>query len=311
MTARPLALLVLATAGSLVAALAAGCSTPPVTQSPNSNPARTIQIIAAENFWGDIAAQLGGAHVRVSSIVSNPATDPHDYEPTVFDGRLVASANLVIVNGIGYDTWADKLLAANQSPERVELNLGQVLHASATGNPHVWYSASDVRTVVDAMVTEFQQLDRADAGYFARHRTTFLNQSLAQYDSLVKNIKAKYAGTPIGASESMVEPLAQDLGLTVLTPRSFLDAISQGSDPTAADNKTIDQQIATKRIKVYVYNSQNATPDVQAQVAAAKAAGIPVATVTETLTPQTATFQQWQVAQLKRIQQALREGTGR
>lgn len=311
MTARPTPLLVLATAGSLVAALVAGCSTSPVTQSPNSDPARTIQIIAAENFWGDIAAQLGGAHVRASSIVSNPATDPHDYEPTAFDGRLMAGANLVIVNGIGYDAWADKVLAANQSPERAELNIGQVLHAPDTGNPHVWYSPSAVRTVANAMVAEFQRLDHADAGYFARHRTTFLNQSLARYDSLVRDIKAKYAGTPIGASESMVAPLAQALGLNLLTPPSFLNAISEGSDPTAADKQAIDRQIATKQIKVYVYNSQNATPDVQAQVAAARAAGIPVVTVTETLTPQTATFQQWQVAQLKNIQQALHEATGR
>jgi zinc/manganese transport system substrate-binding protein len=165
--------------------------------------------------------------------------------------------------------------------------------------------------VVNAMVNEFQQLDPDDTGYFAQHKKTFESSSLAQYNSLIRDIKTKYAGTPIGASESIVAPLARDLGLTMLTPASFLDAISEGSDPTAADKQTIDQQITRKQIKIYVYNSQNATPDVQAQVAEAKSAGIPVATVTETLTPQTATFQQWQVRQLKGIQQALHQATGR
>ncbi|HEX5120376.1 MAG TPA: zinc ABC transporter substrate-binding protein [Pseudonocardiaceae bacterium] len=307
MTARPTTLLVLAAAGALVA----GCSSPPVIQAPNSFTSRTIQIVAAENFWGDIAATLGGAHVRVSSIISNPATDPHDYEPTAFDGRLMAGAGLVIVNGIGYDPWADKLLAANQAPERVELNIGQVLNVPDGGNPHVWYSPVDVHTVVKAMVKEFQQLDPSDSAYFAAHLKTFDNTMLARYDSLVGSIKSTYAGTPIGASESIVAPLAQDLGLTMLTPPSFLNAISEGSDPTAADKRTIDAQISSKQIKIYVYNSQNATPDVQAQVAAAKAAGIPVATVTETLSPQTSTFQAWQVRQLQGIQQALHQATGK
>jgi zinc/manganese transport system substrate-binding protein len=108
-----------------------------------------------------------------------------------------------------------------------------------------------------------------------------------------------------------VTPLAEGLGLKMLTPESFLDAISEGTDPTAKDKQTIDRQISEKQIKVYVYNSQNATPDVQAQVKAAKAEGIPVATVTETLTPAGASFQAWQVRQLQGIEKALGQATGR
>jgi zinc/manganese transport system substrate-binding protein len=134
---------------------------------------------------------------------------------------------------------------------------------------------------------------------------------MGQYNKLISDIKSKYAGTPIGASESIVTPLAAGLGLKMLTPETFLNAISEGSDPTAADKTTVDAQIKGKQIKVYVYNSQNSTPDVQTQVDSAKAAGIPVATVTETLIPADATFQDWQAKQLQGIEQVLAQATGK
>src|SRR5207244_4903114 len=130
---------------------------------------------------------------------------------------------------------------------------------------------------------------------------------LGEYHHLISEIHAKYAGTPVGASESIFAPMAQALGLHLVTPPSFLRAISEGTEPTAADKATIDHQITSHEIKVYVYNSQNATPDVQRQIEEAKAAGIPISTITETLVPATATFQAWQVAQLKALATALHQ----
>lgn len=291
-------------------ALTAACSTAPASGSPDSGGSHTrITVVAAENFWGSIAGQLGGDHVTVTSIITNPETDPHDYEPTPADARTVASAGFVIVNGIGYDPWASKLLSADPADGRTVLTVGDVVGVQQGGNPHRWYSPTDVHRVIDRITADYQRVDPADASYFAAQRQKFDTQGLAQYDRLISDIKAKYAGTPIGASESIVTPLAEGLGLRLLTPESFLDAISEGSDPTAADKTTIDGQIEHHLIKIYVYNSQNATPDVQAQVAEAKAAGIPVATVTETLDPATATFQDWQVRQLRGIEAALARGT--
>src|SRR6201999_1744623 len=128
---------------------------------------------------------------------------------------------------------------------------------------------------------------------------------LARYDELEGRIKAKYTGTPIGASESIVAPLADSLGLNLITPASFLTAISEGTDPSVADKSSIDQQIKNHQIKVYVYNTQNSTPDVSAEVAEAKAAGIPVSQVTETLSPADATFQDWMVSELAALEAAL------
>jgi zinc/manganese transport system substrate-binding protein len=247
----------------------------------------------------------------VTSIINNPASDPHTYEPTPADGRAMASAQYAIVNGIGYDPWAPKMIAASPSANRSVLTVGELVGVPAGGNPHRWYSPDDVHTVIEQITADYKKIDPADAAYFDTQKQTFETQGLGQYTKLISDIKSKYAGTPIGASESIVTPLAAGLGLKMLTPETFLNAISEGSDPTAADKTTVDAQIKGKQIKVYVYNSQNSTPDVQAQVDAAKAAGIPVTTVTETLIPAEATFQDWQTKQLQGIEQALAQATGK
>ena len=300
----------LALVASCAAVTMAACATTAPTQTSNASDTK-ITVVAAENFWGSIAAQLGGSHAAVTSVITNPETDPHDYEPTTADGRTIAGAKLVVVNGIGYDPWATKLVAANNTAGQTVLNVGDLVGVPVGGNPHRWYSPQNVRQVIDQITADYQKIDPADADYFATQKQNFENQGLAEYNQLISDIKAKYSGTPIGASESIVTPLAEGLGLTMLTPETFLDAISEGSDPTAADKATIDNQIRNKQIRIYVYNSQNSTPDVQSQVDEAKAAGIPVTTVTETLSPATDTFQQWQVAQLRGIEAALHQATGK
>jgi zinc/manganese transport system substrate-binding protein len=292
---------------ALGAVLLAGCATTAPTAAADGR----ITVVAAENFWGSIAAQLGGEHAAVTSVIANPNTDPHDYEATAADGREVALAGLVLDNGVGYDPWMSQLVAADPDPHRIELTVGPLVGVGAGGNPHRWYSPTDVHRVIAAITADYQRLDPADAGYFAARRDAFEHTGLHAYDQLVASIRTTYAGTPIGASESIVAPLAQGLGLDLTTPASFLDAISEGSDPTAADKSLVDAQIRRRQIKVYVYNSQNSTPDVRAEVSEARAAGIPVATVTETLDPAGDTFQDWQVRQLRGLATALHEATGR
>jgi zinc/manganese transport system substrate-binding protein len=270
-----------------------------------------LQVVAAENAWGSIAAQLGGDRVRVTSIVVSPDADPHDYEPTPRDARTMATANYVVVNGVGYDPWATKLAKATSGDGRTVLTVGDLVGARNGDNPHRWYSPEDVRRVVGRISADYSRLDPAHADYFVQQRQRFEGQDLRGYSTLIADIKARHHGTPVGASESIFAPLAADLGLDLVTPASFLSAISEGSDPSARDKATIDAQIHDRKIKLYVYNSQNATPDVQRQVAEARQAGIPVATITETLTPATASFQAWQTRQLQALAAALAQGTGR
>ncbi|MET8541211.1 zinc ABC transporter substrate-binding protein [Kitasatospora sp. NPDC004799] len=294
-----------------VLALVAACSQSSAGGSPPTPSGGAIRVVAAENFWGSIAAQLGGEHVKVTNIISSPDADPHDYEPTAADARTVAGAQYAVVNGVGYDAWATKLLDANPVSGRSVLTVGELVGVKEGGNPHRWYSPSDVHRVIERITEDYKRIDPADAAYFDRQKNTFESQALGRYNQLISDIRTKYADTPVGASESIVTPLADDLKLKLLTPEPFLDAISEGTDPTAQDKATVDRQIGNREIKVYIYNSQNSTPDVQAQVKAAEAQGIPVTTVTETPDPSDASFQDWQSAQLQALEQALAKATGK
>jgi zinc/manganese transport system substrate-binding protein len=268
-----------------------------------------LQVVAAENFWGSIAAQLGGEKADVRSIIVEPATDPHSYEPTARDARAIAGAQMTIVNGLGYDAWAPRLLRASPSSERVELDVGEVLGLGEGANPHQWYSPSAVRRVIAAIVAGYDRLDPSAASYFAGRERAFLEHDLARYDALRREIRERYAGTPVGYSESIFRPLGEDLGLKLLTPYSFAKAIAEGDDVTARDKQTVDDQARKRLIRIWVFNSQNVTPDVQRVNELAHERRIPVATVTETLAPAGDSFEQWQSAQLEGLARALRQAS--
>lgn len=291
-----------------LALLLAGCGG---SAGSSSASAGKLQVVAAENSWGSIATQLGGSKVAVDSIIDNPNTDPHSYEPTASDGALAARSQMAIVNGIGYDSWASKLLAANPSSARVVLDVGNLLGLKEGDNPHQWYSPSSVQRVIDQIVADYKQLDPKDAAYFDQRRATFESSELAEYNRLRSEIRSRFAGVPVGYSESIFQPLGADLHLKLMTPYSFAKAISEGTEVSAADKQTVDRQAEAGAIKVWVYNSQNATPDVQRVNQLSRAAHVPIATVTETLSPASANFEQWQSAQLRSLLQALHRATGR
>ncbi|HZQ81541.1 MAG TPA: zinc ABC transporter substrate-binding protein [Gaiellaceae bacterium] len=285
--------------------LAAGCGA-------SAQRARgTLDVVAAENFWGSIAAQLGGDRVSVTSIVVDPAADPHSYDPTAKDARAFAGAQLAIVNGIGYDSWASHLIAANPVSGRDTLDAGDLLGLQEGDNPHQWYSPASVQKLIDAIVAEYDKLRPHDRAYFATRKRRFETVSLARYDTLRAGIHRRFAGTPVGYSESIFQPLGRSLGLRLLTPYSFAKAVAEGTDISAKDKEAVDAQAAQRKIAVWVENSQNETPDVRQVTAIARAHHIPVVTVTETLSPASDTFEQWQAAQLARLVHALHEATGR
>ncbi|HEY1833234.1 MAG TPA: zinc ABC transporter substrate-binding protein [Solirubrobacteraceae bacterium] len=267
-----------------------------------------FQVVAAENFWGSLAAQLAGSKASVRSIIVNPATDPHSYQPTAGDARAVAASNMTIVNGLGYDGWASQLLQASASGARVVLNVGHVLGLPEGSNPHRWYYPHDVEAVIDAITSDYQRLDPSDAAYFAARRRTLLGPGLARYDALRKQIKSRFAGVPVGYSESIFQGLGEDLGLRLMTPSGFPKAVAEGTDVTLSDKQTVDEQATDHEIDVWVFNSQNVTPDVERVNDLARTAHIPIATITETLSPATASFQSWQVAELEALLAALEKG---
>jgi zinc/manganese transport system substrate-binding protein len=294
-------------------ALAAACLTAALAPPDGASgaPSRGFVVVAAEDMWGSIATQIAGGRATVESIIVNPDTDPHEYEPTAADARLLAVSNMAIVNGIGYDPWASELLAANPSGARVVLDVGRLLGLSQGDNPHQWYSPGSVIRVTAAIVAGYDKLDPADATYFAARERRFERTSLARYDALRAEIRRRFAGVAVGYSESIFQPLGSSLGLRLLTPPAFTTAIAEGTDPGARDLQTVDRQAHQRLIKVWIFNSQNETPDVQQVNAIARARGIPIVTITETLSPATFSFEQWQVAELEQLIAALHRATGR
>jgi zinc/manganese transport system substrate-binding protein len=289
----------------LLAAVLSGCG------GTSSASTTGVRVVAAENFWGSIAKQIAGSKASVQSIIVDPAEDPHAYEPKAQDARALATAQLAIVNGVGYDPWAPRLLTANPASGRIVLTVGDLFGLKEGDNPHRWYNPANVDTVAHTIETDLAKLDTKNASYYANQLRTFETTDLAQYHGLIAQIKSRYAGVPVGASESIFALQSPALGVDLITPPSFTKAISEGTDVSAQDTITTEQQITRHQIKVWIYNSQNATPQIQRLNALARANHIPIATVTETLVPQTATFERWQVTQLQGIERALHQATGR
>jgi zinc/manganese transport system substrate-binding protein len=273
---------------------------PPATHSEQ------LKVVAGESFWASIAAQLGGFRVSVHSVVSDPNADPHEYEATTADARAFAEADLVILNGAGYDGWGTKLLAASQSQHQQVIDVAQLLGKKAGDNPHFWYDPAAVVKVADAITAIYASIDPAMAtkGYFDLQRDEF-SKALAPYTSEIATIRQKYAGAAIGATESIFVYMADALSLNLTTPSAFMDAIAEGNDPPAAAVAQFHDQIAGNQIKVLVYNVQTATAVTTNLKALAAAHHIPAVGVSETLQPQNAKFQDWQLAQLKSLESAL------
>ncbi len=302
----------LALQGLLATVLAALVIAVPLSSRAAAGAAHSpLVVVAAENFWGSIAAQLGGDRVSVSSIVVNPDTDPHDYEPTASDARAMAGSQVAIVNGIGYDNWASQLLDANPSSSRAVVDVGDLLGLKTGANPHQWYSPSSVRKVVGAIVDALDREDPSGKTYYAARARHFEASSLARYDALRAEIRKRFAGVPVGYSESIFQPLGDDLDLRLVTPPTFVKAIAEGTEVSAKDIETVERQARDRVVKVWIFNSQNLTPEVQRVNAIARSEHIPIVTITETLSPQTANFEQWQSAQLERLISALHKATGK
>jgi zinc/manganese transport system substrate-binding protein len=273
------------------------------SQSVSNTSGGAIKIVAAEDFYGNIAQQLGGNKVSVTSILSDPNVDPHEYESDVQDGIAITNANIVIENGLQYDTWMDKLLSASPNANRIVLTAGTIAPDPLPENPHVWYGIDTISAIAGAITDALIKTDPADTAFFQNNLTTF-NDSLAPITAKLDEMKAQYSGTPVGLTETIYLYQTEPMGLNVLTPFTFEKAIAEGNDPSAQDVNTTDQQIAGKKIKVLIYNSQTVTPITTNLQSAAQANDIPVVPVTETMPPND-TYQTWMIDELNALEIAL------
>jgi zinc/manganese transport system substrate-binding protein len=275
--------------------------------STTSESSTVIQVVAAENFWGSLVSQLGGAHVNVTSIISDPNIDPHEYESNPTNAIALTNAQFIIVNGAGYDTWALDIIAAENTPSQVVLNVQELINQSVDANPHFWYSPYYVNDTVAAMYKDLVKIDPVDISYFRQQYVT-LNASLWQsYMSQEVYIKEHYSGVPVASTESIFVYMANATGLDVVSPAPFMNAVAEGNDPPAQSVAQFETllQGGNSSVRVLVYNEQTVTPLTQNIKAEAAQYQIPTIGVTETIQPPNATFQAWMQGELYSLTNAL------
>jgi zinc/manganese transport system substrate-binding protein len=264
-----------------------------------------VRVVAAENFWGNIVSQIGGSHVKVTSILSDPNTDPHEYESDARDAAAISDADLVVENGIGYDDFMADLMSASPNSGRQVLNVAKVLHVTGNDpNPHIWYDTARLPQVAANIADALAAKDPADAATFKANEQTF-DVSLKPITAVIAQIKAKYAGTKIAYTERVPGYLIQAAGLVLGVPASFTQAVEDGTDPSPADTANFDTAIKTKTVKVLLYNGQVTDSQTTQIKQLATSSGVPIVGVTETLPPTDKDFQTWQLRQAQELLAAL------
>ena len=261
-----------------------------------------IAVVAAENFYGDIARQIGGDRVAVVSIMNNPDQDPHLFETTPGIVRQIATAQIAIVNGADYDPWMEKLLAAAPRPGRLVVNVAVLNGRKAGDNPHLWYDPAIIRRVAVALEADFNKADKEHAASYAARLKTFL-ASLERVTQRIAQIKAKYAGQAVTATEPVFGLMAEALGLKMRNEK-FQLAIMNDTEPSARDVAAFERDLKERQIRVLFYNKQASSKIVQHLVELARDAKIPVVGVTETAPPDLS-YQDWMLGQLADTEKAL------
>jgi len=259
--------------------------------------------VASTNVWGNIAEQIGGDYVQVTSILSDPSADPHLFESDAKTASTIADSQLVIVNGLGYDEFMDKLLGASVATDRSVLNVSEVLKASPDANPHLWYDLPRIQEVALAIQNELINIDPDHKADYEANTQAFIT-SLKPLTDKIEQINQQYAGKGATYTERVAGYLLEDAGLADKTPEDFAAAVESGSEPSPQQVYSFEQVLAGGSVVVLLYNNQ-AVNDVTTQIQnSATKNNVAVVGVSETI-PKGKTFQAWQLDQLNAILEAL------
>jgi zinc/manganese transport system substrate-binding protein len=261
-----------------------------------------INVVAAENFYADMAGQIAGDRANILSIISNPDQDPHLFETTPSVVRDIAAARIVILNGANYDAWMERLLKASPQPGRTVVSVADVLGKKAGDNPHLWYAPDAAPAVATAISEALSAADPSHRADYTNRLKTFV-ASLEPMRQKIAAIRAKYAGLPITATEPVFGYMANALKLEMRNTH-FQLAIMNDTEPSANDVAAFERDLKHRKVRVLLYNKQASDKLVQRFVELARASNIPVVGVTETAPPGVS-YQDWMLAQLNDLEKAL------
>lgn len=264
-----------------------------------------LQVVASTNVYGNIVQQIGGSHVTVTSILSDPNVDPHGYESSVKNAAAVADAKLVVDNGLGYDDFMSKLTAVADPHNQTVITAATVLGVTgADANPHLWYDVPQMPKVAHAIATALAKIDPAHAAAYRKNATAF-TKSLKPVEKVLNTIKSRYDGAAVAYTERVAGYLLTDAGLRLGIPASFPQAVEEGEDPSPADTVAFDKALQDHTVKALIYNSQVTDKQTDQLKKQALDAGVPLVPVTETMPPKSAGYQAWQLGQATKLLAAL------
>jgi zinc/manganese transport system substrate-binding protein len=264
--------------------------------------ALAVSLVAAENFYGDVARQVGGTHVQVTSILRNPAEDPHLFEASPSVARALSNARIVVYNGIDYDPWVPKLLGATHGSNRLTIVVADLVGKHVGDNPHIWYDPPTMRAYAERLTTDLEQVDPADRADYQRGLAAF-EASLVPIQTRIAAMRQRFAGTPVTATEPVFGYMLQALGMSVLNPR-FQLAVMNDTEPGAVEVAAFQNSLVRHKVRMLVYNAQAVDPVATRMRNLAIASHVPVVGATETEPPGT-TYQQWISSELDAVDKAL------
>ena len=292
--------LVLALAVPLAAGLVAGCS-PSLALTSNGK----IVAVGAENEYADVIQQVGGKYVQASAIMSNPNTDPHTFEASASVGRLVNAAQLVVQNGVGYDTFMNTIENAVPDSSRKVIVVQDLLGLpDSTPNPHLWYKPGTMAAVAGAIATDLAALQPQHAAYFKARAAAFAD-SLKTWAGAIASFRHQYPGTPVATTEPVADYLLQALGADNRTPWAFQADIMNGTDPSAQDVAAERSLFTEHKVTALLYNKQVTDSLTESFIALARANGIPVVGVYETMPVPGYDYQSWMRAEVQDLRKAV------
>ena len=271
-------------------------------------PAGKIVAVGAENEYANVIAQIGGQYVKAEAVMSNPSTDPHEFEANESVVAKVARASLVVQNGMGYDTFMDKIEAADPRRGRLVLVVQDLLHMRASAfNPHLWYDPRTMPAVAKAVAADLSKLEPAHASYFQANRDRF-DRSLRPWLEAIARFRASYRGTPVAVTEPVADYMLQAAGAQIRTPEALQSAIMNGTDPSPQDIALEETLIAKRKVKAFLYNRQVTDSFTTALLQMAKKARVPVVAVYETMPQPGYDYQSWMLAETEALTKAVAAG---
>lgn len=291
-------------AGIVVALLAAGCGGSAVNVAPG-----TILAVGAENEYANVISQVGGRYVTVTAIESNPATDPHSYEASPSVAQVVSAARVVVQNGVGYDTYVNKIESASPSSSRKVIDVQKLLGLpDSTPNPHLWYKPTTMPAVARAVVSALSAIQPQHAAYFRANEKRF-ESSLTPWYQAIASFKKNYPGAPVATTEPVADYMLEAAGANDLTPFTFQADIMNGVDP-APQSVTLENNLFSgHRVKAFLYNRQVTSSLTQSVLQQAKKYGVPVIGVYETMPTPGYNYGSWMLAEVQALRRAVADKT--